>query len=288
MTGIASQNRLSTPLKLSVVVAVLLVVAAVPGIFVGDLYRDTPSIVATDRGADLFTLIAIVPALAISILYSRRASLRAQVVWLGLMAWIAYNYIVYAYGLNFSRASLVHVAIVSLAIFTIVLVIRRVDIAAVGRQFRPSMPRRVVAAYLWLVAAIFSFLWLSDTIPATVTGGIPPRLAELHTTSNPVEINDLAVIVPTFVLAGVWTWQRRPLGYMLSGILLGLAAITMTAIVPGGPIFAGQSVDPLYAGIAVVSFILWIVFLVNVGVASAHQAESRPSPGQGSAVGLYS
>lgn len=142
------------------------------------------------------------------------------------------------------------------------------------------MPRRVVAVYLWLVAAIFSFLWLCDTIPATLNGGVPSRLAALHATSNPVEINDLAIIIPTLVLAGIWTWQPRPLGYLLSGILLGLATTTMASVVPGGTIFARQALDPVYAGIAVVSFMVWIAFLVNVK-ASVRQGAPQSILGRG-------
>lgn len=283
MSGIAPKSKLSVPLTLSIAVVLLLVVAAVPGLFVSGFYHDTPSIMATNRGSDLLTLIVVVPALAVSIFYGRRGSLRAQIVWLALIAWIAYNYVIYAYGVNFTRASLAYVAILSLAIFTIVLVIRRVDTTGLEKQFQPSMPRRVFAVYLWLVAAIFSFLWLADIVPASLNGSVPARLAALHATSNPVEINDLAIIIPTLVLAGIWTWQRRPLGYLLSGILLGVATITMAALLPGGPIFAGQTLDPIYGGIALVSFIVWMACLINVketvrnDVLQPVQARSGPS-----------
>lgn len=264
-SGIAAQKQLALPLMLSILVVVLLVVAASAGIFVSGLYHDTSSIVSTDRGSDLFTLIAVVPALAASIYYSRRGSLRAQIVWLGLIAWVAYNYVIYSYGVNFTRVSLVYVAIMSLAIFTLVVVIRRVDTALLGSQFQPSMPRRVVAVYLWLVAAVFSLLWLTDTIPASLSGSTPARLAALHATSNPVEINDLAIIIPALVVAGILTWRRRPSGYLMAGILLGLATVTMAALLPGGPIFAGQNPDPVYGAVAIVSLVVWVVYMVKVG-----------------------
>lgn len=275
-TGIAPSSRLTVPLALSLAVVVLLVAAAVPGIFVSGLYRDTSSVVTTDRGSDLFTLIAVVPALAVSLYYSRRGSLRAQIIWLALVAWAGYNYIVYAYGVNFTSVSLVHVAIMSLAIFALVFVIRAVDVASLGAQFKTGMPRAVVAVYLWLVAAIFTFLWLADTIPASLNSSTPTRLVALHTTSNPVEINDLAIVIPSLIIAGVLTWQRRPLGYLLSGVLLGLATVTMVALVPGGPIFGGQAPDPIYTGVAVVSAIVWVAVIVNVGSA-LRDAVNRPS-----------
>jgi hypothetical protein len=141
-------------------------------------------------------------------------------------------------GANFTPMFLVYVAIVSLAIFTLAIVLRRTEIAGLASQFATSMPRRIVAIYLWIVAAMFSFLWMADTIPATLGDRTPDRLAALQSTSNPVEINDLAIIIPLLVLAGYWTWKQRPVGYLLAGALLELATATLSAIVPGGSILA--------------------------------------------------
>lgn len=274
--GIAETAALKPAFILSAALVVLLVAAAIPGAFVSGLYHDPTSIIATDRGSDLVTLFVFVPALAIALFYANRGSLRAQVIWLGLVSWVLYAYVVYAFGLNFTPLFLVHVAIVSLAAFTLAIVIRRTDIAALGSQFATSIPRRVVAIYLWIVGAMFSFLWLADAIPASLGNRTPERLAALQSTSNPVEINDLAIIIPLLVLAGYWTWRRRPGGYLLAGVLLGLATATMGAIVPGGPIFGGTAVDLLYAGVALVSLILWIVFLSRIGVQPGRRRSSHP------------
>lgn len=271
--GIANRRQLAVPLALSGAIVALLVIASAPGIFVASLYHDTSTIIATDRGTDLVALVLVVPALAVSIFYSRRGSLRAQIVWLGLVAWTAYNYAVYAYGLNFTPLFLVYVAILSLAVFTLALMIRRVNVAALAAQIQSSMPRRVIAIYLWAVGALFSFLWLTDAVPASLSTTTPARLAALHTTSNPVEINDLAVIIPTLVLAGIWTWQRRPIGYLLAGVMLGLATVTLGALLPGAPIFGGQTPDPVYAAVSLVSLIIWVVFLSKVEPATASMSQ---------------
>jgi hypothetical protein len=263
-TGIAETAALKPAFILSAALVVLLVAAAIPGVFISGLYHDPASIVATDRGSDLVTLFVVVPAVSIALFHSYRGSLRAQVIWLGLVSWALYAYVVYAFGLNFTPLFLVHVAIVSLAVFTLAIVLRRTEIATLGSQFAASMPRRIVAFYLWVVAAMFSFLWLADTIPASLGNRTPERLAALHSTSNPVEINDLAIIIPLLVLAGYWTWKRRAVGYLYAGVLLGLATATMAAIVPGAPIFGGMAVDPLYAGVAALSLMIWIVFLSRV------------------------
>jgi hypothetical protein len=80
---------------------VLLIAVSIPGIFIAGFYHDTPAVTATDRGNDLVSLLLIAHALAVSLAYSMRGSLRAQIIWLGLTGWAAYNFAIYAYGLKF-------------------------------------------------------------------------------------------------------------------------------------------------------------------------------------------
>src|ERR671939_2025752 len=112
-SGIARTGRLRPAFALSAILAILLVVAAIPGAFVDGLYRDTRLIVAADRGSDLLTLLVYVPVLAISLYHSCRGSLRAQIVWLGLVSWVLYYYVLYAFGIRFTALFLGHVAGVS-------------------------------------------------------------------------------------------------------------------------------------------------------------------------------
>lgn len=261
--GVAPTSALAWPMRLTVGIAVLLVAAAGIGAFSPGLYHDTPTINASDRGSDLFTLLLIVPALFASVVYSARGSVRAQVVWLGLVSWVLYNYVVYSFGINFTPLFLAHVALVSLSLFTLVLVIRRTDVAGLRGQFSAGMPRRSIAGFLFVVAGMFAILWLSDVLPATFSGGTPARLRALQITSNPVEVNDLGVIVPLLVLAGVWTWQRREVGYLMAGILLTMATLTMAALVPGGPQFAQTALDPVSIGVAAFSLGFLLLFLAR-------------------------
>jgi hypothetical protein len=263
-SGIAPPQRLKPAFVLTAVLAALLIVAAIPGAFVAGIYRDTSIIVAADRGSDLLTLFLYVPILAVSVYYSSRGSLRAQIVWLGLVSWVLYYYILYAFGMRFTRLFLLHVAIVSTAAFILAIVLRRTDPNWLAGQFFHSVPRHLIVVYLWIVAVMFALLWLADIVPALVRNQVPQRLSELGTTSNPVEINDLAFIVPLLVLAGLWSWRRRPEGYLLAGILLGLATATMAALIPGGPIFAGIPPDPIYSTVAVLSLVLLVALLRGV------------------------
>jgi hypothetical protein len=155
---------------------------------------------------------------------------------------------------------------------------------SVRAQFSSGMPRRSIAGFLFVVAGMFAILWLSDVLPATFGGGNPARLRALQITSNPVEVNDLGVIVPLLVLAGVWTWQRREVGYLMAGILLTMAAITMAALVPGGPLFAQTGLDPVSIGVAGLSLGFLVVFLARAHPDAGRFDQSARGQGKGTKV----
>src|SRR5689334_14390142 len=83
-------------LWLTAPIAVLLASAAGSGLFIEDLYRDNPSIVAQAFGQDAISLAVALPALVISALVAGRGSTRGRLVWLGVVAYVVYTYTTYA------------------------------------------------------------------------------------------------------------------------------------------------------------------------------------------------
>lgn len=97
-------------------------------------------------------------------------------------------------------------------------------------------------------------------------------------------MNDLGVIVPLLVLAGVWTWQRREVGYLMAGILLTMAATTMAALVPGGPLFAQTALDPVSIGVAGLSLGFLVFFLARAHADAGRFDQAARGQGKGTKV----
>jgi hypothetical protein len=76
----------------SLATLVLTTVATVVGLFVPGFYRDDPVLLPQVYGQDLLTLMMGVPALAVSLYYANRGSLRWYVVWLGVTGYLLYTY----------------------------------------------------------------------------------------------------------------------------------------------------------------------------------------------------
>jgi hypothetical protein len=246
----ASQSFVADlPSLLSVVLGPVVAVAAGAGLFVPGVYRDAPTWVAQARGQDLVTLLVGVPLLVLGLIGARRGSMRAYLVWLGTVGYIAYAYATYAFAAHFNSLFLVYVAAFGLAIYTLVLGLIAADAASVARAFDRSTPTRLVGVSLAAMGGLTALLWLSQDIPAVVSGRVPSDVAEAGLLTNPVHVLDLGLVLPAAVLTGILLVQRRQWGFVLGAYFLvkfatlGLAIMSMTLFLraEGQPFDVGMS-----------------------------------------------
>lgn len=108
-----------TAYVLSSIIGVLALMAAAGGLFLDDLYRDNRFVTLAWFGNDWVTLIVAVPILVTALTLSVRGSLRAQLVWLGMLNYTLYNFGFYLFGAAYNRFFLIYVALFALSIFAL-------------------------------------------------------------------------------------------------------------------------------------------------------------------------
>lgn len=219
-------------LWLSVLLAVLAFIGSLIGIVFEDAVygQETPNWAAQAVGQDVANLIAF-PVLVLLALAARRGSLRAYLAWAGLVAYSVYTYAIYAFTVHFGPLFLLWVVVLGLSIYTLIGGVTRLDPARVRASFRGQAPVRSTAGLLIAIGVLFGALWLSEIIPATLAGTIPPALADTGLVANPVHVLDLAVLLPAAVLAGVLVAKRRALGYLLAPVVLMATVVLAVGIV---------------------------------------------------------
>jgi hypothetical protein len=240
-------------LRLSVAIAVLALVAAAVGLlwsggtapdevttvhgeqvelFGEGLYRyDSVFKAAGNRGSDVVTLALAVPALLAARHVYRSASTAGALALLGVLGWFLYLYSSLALGSAYNELFLLYVALASLALFTVVLVVRSLDLSRLDEDASGRLPLRPLAVLLLLSAALTALVWLEPVVSAALAGR-PPALL-LHSTTLVTEALDLAVIAPAAVLAGLLLRRRRPEGLLVGVPLLVLLWMLAPAIVLG-------------------------------------------------------
>jgi hypothetical protein len=197
------QTDLTLPLRLSGALAAAALVAAAIGAFTPEIFHDPPMIVGNAQGTSLVILVVAIPTLIASMVVAARGSLRAVIVWLGALAYILYNAVVFAFATTFNGLFLVDVAMLSLAFWSFVTVLTHVDADGVRTGFASRLPVRWIACYLLAIAVLNALAWLAQIIPAIVTNTKPASLDGTSFLTNPFHVLDFAFIVdPRFRTVG--------------------------------------------------------------------------------------
>jgi hypothetical protein len=253
------QTKFRAAYILSVIVTVLAAVASFGGILIGDLYRDNAFVKTAWYGNDLVTLIIVVPLLAAALLLVRRGSVRAQLVWLALLGYLAYNYAFYLFGATFNRFFLIYVAIFAMSGFALVLSLARVNAAAIKSSFRAATPARWIAGFMMLLAVILGSVELLQSFTFIASGQLPSTIVQTSHPTAVVFALDMSFIIPTMCLGSVLLWKRHPWGYILGtmliikGVTYGLVLLFTAGLLAGSGVW--DALAPFYGFIFLGSLI---------------------------------
>jgi hypothetical protein len=254
-------------LVLSIPIAVLLLVAAGEGVFVRGLYRDAPFFALQAVAQDFITLFVVLPTLIVSAWFATRRSDRGRLVWLGAIAYVVYSYAIDAFVVRFNSMFVVYVALLGCALYALVGGFVTTDMNAIKARFTRRTPVKSVSMCLGVLALTFYTLWLSETIPAVLTGTVPLSVQQNGTPTNAVQVLDMAWMLPAFVIAAVSLARKTALGYTLAGaaltfvVLLSLAVLSIVAfmITRGYPVVIPQVA--LFGALFVLGFGLLVWYL---------------------------
>lgn len=205
--------------RLSWVAEGLMVVAAIAGLAMDDLYRDPDGLRHMLRGHDLVVLVAVAPTLAGSLVMARRGARRGRLVWLGTLAFATYNYAIYVFGTRFNDLFLVHVAIFEVAVVALILGLTSTRARSTTLGQRPS---RAAAGLLGFLAVGLGGMWVFYALRFAINGDTPAE-SELVLPLASTHLGyalDLTLIVPAYAAAAVLLWRRAPWGEVVAPMLL--------------------------------------------------------------------
>jgi len=258
---------------LSSCVAVLAGLASLVGLLVGGLYGTPASVAEMLRGYDLVTLVVVVPVLALAQLRARRGSDRARLVWVGMLAYLAYTYAYYLFGASFNDVFMLHAVVFGGSVFALVLAVLALDVPTIGGGFARRTPRRLVSAVLGLLAAGLGGMWVYYVVRFAVTGEVPPGSALVEPDSV-VHLGialDLALLVLAYALAAVLLWRGIAAGFVLASVVLVSGTLHQVSYMVALPFQAAADVpgavafDPMEPVIALLYLVATAVLLWGAG-----------------------
>ena len=175
------------------------------------------------QGSDLFVLGVGVPLLLLCTLLYRRGSLRGGLLLTSTLGYFLYNAASMTFGYAYNTFFLVYLAQFAASLFAFILAFTSFDLAALPTLFSAHLPRRRIAGFLFAVGVSLILVWVGlDILPALLQGKTPPLNG--HTTL-PTHALDVGVIAPAAFLAAVLLLRRKPLGYLLTAVILIVGAV---------------------------------------------------------------
>jgi hypothetical protein len=272
-------SRLAFADRLALVALPLAAIAAIAGLLVSGLYRDTADGIRQARATDLVTLLVAVPALAIGLWRARAGSAGGRMVAVGALGYLAYSYAIYAFSVVIGPLTPVHIAILGLATWSLVLTVFALDDATYDYASRFRFPRRTTGGFLIVVASLFAMLWLSQIAGAIASSQLPAAVSDLGLPTSPVYSLDLAFAVPLITLTGVRLLRgdrRGPAGAaagLAFLVILGLSVLAIFAFEAAASIPVEVAPIAIFGAVTATAAIL-----ASVGLASSVRETPHHTP----------
>lgn len=265
-----AEQKLEIPFILTPVIALLTIAAAAGGLFIDGLYQGNLLLRSGWRGNDLITLLVASPLLIGSFVLALRGSPRGTLVWLGMLAYVLYNFAYYLFGAAFNNFFLIYVALVDLAMLALVFALGKTDANQWAEAFGEKTPARWIAGYMLITALALTGLYAAWSLQFVITGQVPEIVTNTGHLTSIVFALDLTLVVPWFILGAVWLWQRKPWGFLIATIvnvkgavyMLALTFVTLSAARAGAVESAAEATPWVVIGLG--SLVASLFLLANV------------------------
>ncbi len=257
-------------LWLSVLIAFLVLMASSAGLFLKSTYaRETTSYALQGVGQDIENSVAAATLLML-VYFMCKGSLKAFLLWIGVLIALIYSYVIYAFAIHFNSLFFVYVAILGLSFYTLVGSLMRLHLESLQPAFATITRARPASIFLLIVAFLFYFLWLSEDIPALLAGKIPQSVIENGLLTNPVHVLDMGLLLPAFIITAILLWRRKLLGYLLAvpllvfSILTGLGILAIFVVMGYHGMPTSIGIELFFAIIVLISIVLSWFFVRDV------------------------
>lgn len=226
---------------LSFAIAGLAAISSIGGLVFGGLYRGTEFVNSTWLGNDLVTLCVAIPLLLAAMLMARRGSLRAQLVWIGMLDYMLYNFAFYLFGVSFNEFFFIYVSLLALSIWALVLALMSMDVERMMAVFESRGLANGIAGFNAFVGITLSVVYFLQWLAFAIGGDVPAIIQMSGHPTHLVFALDLSIVVPVLLVSAVLLWRRRPWGVVLAAMgnvkgavyMVALSAATVTAYQAG-------------------------------------------------------
>jgi len=137
----------------SILIALFSALTSIGGLLLPGMYRDNLFVKTTWLGNDAVTLFIAVPILVAALVYSAKGSSTGELIWMGMLDYMLYNYAFYLFGAAFNVFFLMYAALLALSIIALIFGLTNLDVNGISQQFRKDAPVKWIGGYFIFVAS---------------------------------------------------------------------------------------------------------------------------------------
>ena len=218
-------RNLTLAYALSFIVAILMAAASAAGLLYRTVIYPTDELLRSFVSNDAVNIFIGLPILLGSMWLAWRGKLIGLLFWPGALLFVLYNYIVYVFAMPLNVAFLLHLALVTLSVYTIIGLVASIDGKAVQQRLTGAVPERLAGGVLAGLGLLF-FLRVIGVMVNALTSQTPIAETELalHTSDF--------LISPALVIGGVLLWRRKEFGYVTGlGLLFQVSMLFIGLII---------------------------------------------------------
>jgi hypothetical protein len=208
---------------LSVVIAILMAVASLAGLFFQSAIYPTIELRRAFVSNDVVNLFVGLPILLSSLALAQRGKLIGLLFWPGALFYVTYNYIAYAFAMPFTWLFALYLVLVALSVYALIHLLSRMDATTIQQQLSGVVPERLAGGVLVGFGVLF-FLRSIGQVFGTLRGQTPligPELAVL--------VADF-LTMPAWVIGGILLWRKQAFGYLSGAGLLFQASMLFVGL----------------------------------------------------------
>ena len=214
-------------LWLSIVAAIVAIAGNILALSINRIYASlTPAFLPQALAQDIANLALIAPFWLILAALALRGSVRAYLLWLGVLTFTVYNYVIYTFSIPFEALFLLWVAVFGMSLFALIGGAVSMDYQAVASAFTSRRAVQVTAWFLIVTAVLFGFLWLSEDVPALLSNTKPQSVVDMAIPTNPVHILDLGFFLPAVIITGIYILKKKAWAYSLAPAFIVFLILT--------------------------------------------------------------
>ena len=263
-------------LWLSIAAALLAIIGNVIALTVPPIYAVLkPAFFAQAVAQDVANLVLVSPAWLILAILALRGSLRAYLLWLGVLTFTVYNYVIYTLAVPFGSLFPLWVMVFGLALWALIGGLVSADHEAVQTSYENPTAVKVTAWFLMVVGFLFALLWLSEDLPALLSGRTPQSLLDMGVATNPVHVLDFAFFLPAIFLTGLWLLRHRPFAFTVAPAFIVFIILTGVPILLTPVLQAARSEAASWGVVIPIGTLTLLMLGLLVWLSSTVQPQKR-------------